>query len=386
MDLSETILIIDEAHNIINLKKIIQMIESFPRVLLVTATPPSIMDELIVGDIIYQYSMQKAIENHYICDYKIYLPVFDETIDSELYIKIPEEIDIEDENETLYKKGIFLIEGLIQTSSRKCIVYLSDLDYCSIFEKILQNLIEKYYYFPYWINRIDCNTSSGDRDKLLELFQENESKHSIKILLSIRILDEGIDIPKCDSIFITSVGDYINDIRMIQRLCRATRIDKENINKKANCFIWTDNKNKINRSLKILKENDINFIGKIKYNKNLFFKNNKFENNNNFKENNELKNNKFKENKEKIFLSNINKINKNEYNNFFICSRCKKSFVSKESLISHLNKKYPCKDINGYNCPYCNKNFDRNYNYIRHIKDVCLKKNLLVMKNRTYNR
>lgn len=59
-----------------------------------------------------------------------------------------------------------------------------------------------------------------------------------------------------------------------------------------------------------------------------------------------------------------------------ICPRCKKSFASKESLISHLNKKYPCKDINGYNCPYCNKNFDRNYNFIRHLKDVCLKKNL----------
>jgi superfamily II DNA or RNA helicase len=364
LDLSETILIIDEAHNIINLNKIIQIIESFPRVLLVTATPPSIMEELIVGDIIYQYSMQKAIENHYICDYEIYLPALEKKLNSDFYIEIPDEIDIDNENETLYKKAIFLIEGLLQTSSRKCIVYISDINSCYLFENIIKKIIENYYYIPSWIGIINCNTLSDERDNLINKFQENELKSEIRLLISVRILDEGIDIPKCDSIFITSVGDYTNDIRMIQRLCRATRIDKGNINKKASCFIWTENMEKINRSLKILKENDINFIGKIKYNKKTNSKKN---------DENDIISITKKIKKEKTIKI---KIDDKKFNEFHICPRCKLVFDNPDTLQKHMNKKIPCKDIfNGYKCPLCNKEFVRSYHLKRHIEEVCLIKN-----------
>jgi superfamily II DNA or RNA helicase len=374
-DLSETILIIDEAHNIINLKKIIQMIESFPKVLLVTATPPSIMEELIVGNIIYQYSMQKAIENHYICDYEIYLPLLDEKNNSEFYIKIPEEIKIEEENELLYKKAIFLIEGLIQTGSNNCIVYLSDIESCSIFNKVIIELINNYYYFPYWIGTIDCNTSSTEREELLKKFQDKVLKSEIKILLSIRILDEGIDIPKCDSIFITSVGDYSNDIRMIQRLCRAVRIDKINLSKKANCFIWTDNMNKVNRSLKILKENDINFIGKIN-NKKLLEKSNIVNDitNKSIIFENKLEN---KNNQNNLVNKKYNKI-------LYICENCEKEFIDKYHYERHKNNKKKCKtnENKKLKCDYCSKFFSSKKTLDRHQKEgYCNNYNKLITDN-----
>ena len=80
---------------------------------------------------------------------------------------------------------------------------------------------------------------------------------------SVRILNEGININKCDSVFITKVSN--NEITAVQRLCRANRLDKENKNKIANCFIWSDDINKIVNMLQYLKDNDNTcFFNKIK--------------------------------------------------------------------------------------------------------------------------
>ena len=59
-------------------------------------------------------------------------------------------------------------------------------------------------------------------------------------MFSIRILDEGIDIVKCDSIFIT---DNTSEKRIVQRMCRATRLDEDNPCRIANVFLWTDDNN-----------------------------------------------------------------------------------------------------------------------------------------------
>jgi superfamily II DNA or RNA helicase len=383
-NLSETLLIIDEAHNIINLNKMIQMIKSFQKVLLVTATPPKILNELIVGKVIYQYSMQKAIENHHICDYQIYLPQLN--YNNESHINIPDDVEIENkENELIYKKIIFLIEGLLQTGSKKCIVYLTEIEQCYIFEKIIKSIIEKYYYLPYWIGIINCDISTKDREELLSKFQETQIKSDIRILLSIRILDEGIDIPKCDSVFITSVGDYNNDIRMIQRLCRAVRIDSENINKKANCFIWTDNMNKIYKSLKVLKENDINFIEKITYNKKSItnsdinlIKIKEYVDNEYFEDEflNYYYENKYKED------TNFNEINITK-NKKYECDICKINFDKKCDLERHLLRQKGCSEKTKnslqnkiFICEGCGKGFSQKRSLKVHIDEMYCKKNI----------
>jgi hypothetical protein len=64
---------------------------------------------------------------------------------------------------------------------------------------------------------------------------------------------------------------------MVQRLCRANRLMKENQNKIANCFMWTDDLNKIVGTLILLKNNDINFHKKIKVMNGEYDKNNNTE-------------------------------------------------------------------------------------------------------------
>ena len=67
------------------------------------------------------------------------------------------------------------------------------------------------------------------RDNILNYFRYKNDK--IQLLFSIRIqllffLDERIDVPSCDSIFITYPSQ--SEIRTIKQLCRSIRIDIKN--------------------------------------------------------------------------------------------------------------------------------------------------------------
>ena len=231
-----TILIVDEAHNLLNQTELIEIINKFPKVLLVTATLPIQMEEIIPNEIIYQYPFRKAIENKYICDYEIYLPFYE---NGEINIKLPSELyGLITLEKDLYKKCLFFINGLLRTGKRYSIVYLYSKEECELYNFVFKEIMEKYHFYDILIYQITSNTSKKDRIEILKNFEKDEDYEVLKIILSIRILDEGIDIVKCDSIFITFISDCSNEIRYLQRICRANRIDPNNIHKKASIFIW----------------------------------------------------------------------------------------------------------------------------------------------------
>ena len=247
-----SILIIDEAHNLINNDELHDLVKKFNKTLLVTATPPSQLNEIFDCETIFEYKMSEAIKDKFICDYQIYLPLI---IDNRININKPMEIDHLDNELSL--KGLFIINGLLKTGSKKCIVYLSNIKECEEFSCIIKEIMEKYHYLEYSINTITCETKN--RNKILNKFQEDNFKYNF--LLNVRILDEGVDVVKCDSVFVTKIND--NEIKIVQRMCRANRLNIYNPNKICNCFIWTDEYNKTINTLSLLKENDVNFIKKI---------------------------------------------------------------------------------------------------------------------------
>lgn len=265
-DLSNTLLIVDEAHNIglDENNELLKIIKSFPKVLLVTATPPSCMEEVIGCEVVYQYPFRKAIEEGFICDYQIYIPMLDKSGEvSKVDIEKP--IELSDFDDDLVKKSLYLINSMLQTGSKRCIAYLSSQEECNQFINIFKEVVEKYHYLPYWIKMITNEiTSKKEREAILEEFQNEDDENSLKILCSIRILDEGVDIPLCDSIFISNLSEQSSNIRMVQRICRANRLVKNHPNKVANCFLWTEDVNSILDTLSLLKENDIEFYKKIK--------------------------------------------------------------------------------------------------------------------------
>lgn len=298
INLDETILIIDEAHNLLNLNKMIRFIEKFKKVLLVTATPPIQMEEIIPFQTIYSYSIRQAIEDKFICDYMIYLPYSNN--------EIPNELKNLDKN--ISSKCLFFINGLLKTGSRKTIVYLKNTNEFSNYRKIINEIMEKYHFYNVKIYEISTNTKQKDRNDILNDFQNNDT-NIIKIILSIRILDEGIDIIKCDSIFISHINDNTNNIKLIQRIFRSNRIDLSNPNKIANIFIWINDTNEILDNLQLLKNNDI------KFNKKIIIENNNYNN--------------IKKNKCKLKIKNIELIN----NIDILCLNEKELWEVKKNLL-----------------------------------------------------
>ena len=264
-DLSDTILIVDEAHNMIMKDELIKIVKSFPKVLLVTATPPKCMEEIMECEVVYQYPFRQAIEEKHICDYQIYIPLLvmnEMTEKSEVLIEKPVEcVDLDDD---LTKKCLYLINGMLQTGSRRCIAYLDSMEECAQFENVFTEVMNCYHCLPFGIRTITAEVGERERSLILNEFQRKSHDDEIKIICSIRILNEGVDIPICDSVFIANVGEYASDITMVQRMCRANRLVKGNPQKISNCFLWTTDTNKIVGSLSLLKENDLEFHKKIR--------------------------------------------------------------------------------------------------------------------------
>jgi superfamily II DNA or RNA helicase len=79
----------------------------------------------------------------------------------------------------------------------------------------------------------------------------------IDIIFSIRILDEAIDLPRCDSVFFTYPSN--SRTRSIQRVCRAVRLDERNPSKRAQVFLWCDEFDEVAETLSALRDNDAGF-------------------------------------------------------------------------------------------------------------------------------
>jgi len=256
---NDTILIVDEAHNLLNLNNLIKTVQHFNKVLLVTATPPADMEEIIPNEIIFKYSFIDAIKDDYICDYLIYLPFIE---NNKVILEQPNELIELDEN--ICKKSLFLINGLLRTGSRRTIVYLKNKDECDIYSYVLNDIMNNYHFYKMNISIITSDTNKKNRMDILSGFEEDSIEEELKIILSIRILDEGINLIKCDSIYLTYLGNNSNDVRTIQRFLRANRKDPNNINKIANIFIWCEDTNICINAFQMLKNNDENFNKKIR--------------------------------------------------------------------------------------------------------------------------
>lgn len=269
--LDDVIIIIDEYHNLStmaisdNNNEFNKLLTSNHKILFVSATPRIYdiknNDDLnvssILGNIIYKMNFNDAINNKYMCDYKIFIPSI--TLDNTLlYNDIDTEIGINDINNKYKAKSAYLFKCLTYYGSRKCIIYCNNNKDLTDLKNAI-NLIKSYYVLDdIWIDEITATTSHKNRIIKLNQFTNNTC---ISLLFSIEILNECIDIPACDSIFISYQTS--SKITTIQRMCRATRIDKNNPHKVAHIYMWTDEHNDILDILDELKEYDIILLHKI---------------------------------------------------------------------------------------------------------------------------
>ena len=236
--------VFDEAHNLT--EEQLEEIEDLPMSLLLTATPPTLLDDVPT---VFEYSMREAINNEYICDYQIHLPVMED-------ILIPVEVKKSD----LTHMILFFISGMLEAGSTKAIAYCHNQAECARFSSEFKKISIDYHYLESTVKTITSETSAKDRAARIKKFQDSVNK--LSVLASVRILNEGVDIPECDSILLTSTSG--SEITAVQRVCRANRKTQFNPNKIANVFIYCNDVDSGAGVLTTLKYDDPEFLSKIR--------------------------------------------------------------------------------------------------------------------------
>jgi len=271
---TNVIIIIDEFHNLNNeLPEIKTLLSSPNKILFLSATPENYSNTEYYGDTIYNYSWNLAIKNGFINDFHLHIPTFKDYITN-----IDNLIDVDkftvgfyiDKDElkkylfNLVPKINFFINSFIKNNNKKCIVYLSDINE-TIISCIIFDLLCKFYNTTIDIFKINYTNTRNYRNNIIDGFTKSNNN---AVLLNVHILDEGIDIPSCDSVFITNPSNDMNNL--IQRISRCNR--KKDYN--SHVYIWTDN-NKTTDILEYLnKKSDVKYNKKINKTDNIIESNN----------------------------------------------------------------------------------------------------------------
>lgn len=271
--LSNPIIIIDEFHNLthddivtndLTQSEMNKLLCSDAKILFMSATPKTFaFDDIdidtsskIFGSISYSYDMGRAIANKYICDYDIYIPKITNEV-TELD-DISQEIDIHEFDKSIITKVKFLINGCCEVGARKCIIYAQTKSIANQFKQAIQKL-DEFYSLGIYVDTIIADDSSRSRSRKIKEFV---SSNSLSFLCAVHILDECIDIPSCDSVYLTYPSQ--SKIKNIQRICRSNRIDKASPHKKSSIFVWADENDDLIELIGHLKEYDESFgFGKI---------------------------------------------------------------------------------------------------------------------------
>ena len=124
---------------------------------------------------------------------------------------------------------------------------------------MFEEVCDKYHGIEVFKEEITAHTTQKTRDEILDKFEKDVSK-DLYVIASVRVLDESINLVKCDSIFMNTVP---NDITFVQRLCRANRKDSWNANKIASCFLWENEYENAIHLFKYVIKCDPNFSKKI---------------------------------------------------------------------------------------------------------------------------
>jgi hypothetical protein len=210
----------------------------------------------IIGNIVYSMKFNEAISNNYICDYRLWLPSVSENNN-----ELNKELSIYDIDNSIKNRCKYLYSCILNNGSRKIIIYSKDTNDMN---KLIEGMkiLNEFFILNIEIQSISCDNNEKERKEILKNFSNNNDK--IQLLFNIKILNECIDIPSCDSIYISYPPK--SKITTIQRISRATRKDANNPHKIANVFIWCDEYDEILKILSMFKEYDLLFKDKIKIN------------------------------------------------------------------------------------------------------------------------
>jgi superfamily II DNA or RNA helicase len=261
-DYTDCFILVDEVHNAS--QDVCDFINRFPNGLVMSATIPYEVSEMLNLNQVVCIPYSKGIRDGYIVDFTVWLPHLLRATDgttSAVDVTIP--VEFSEYDADLTAKAVFHATCMLKTGSRRCIVYLKSKSECAEYVEIVRKVLVEYHGLNTWVEVIDCDVQTAERKRILKAFEHGPDE-CFYVLASVRILDEAVDIPRCDSVFITTVGEHSSDIRMMQRSQRSSTKDPTNHSKHNNIFLWTDALEKCLRSFELLKMSDPDFHKKVR--------------------------------------------------------------------------------------------------------------------------
>jgi len=235
---ADAVLMVDEAHHLNDETRLGVAVERAAalgcRVLLVTGTPPAALmadDADDQTEVVYLYPYERAVQDERICDYGICLPLIMDPVGDPDHDVLVAELGAD-----MVSRCHFLTNGMLQTGATRCIIYADTVAEATAYRTAIVRHADQFHAIPAWAGLITGETPVARRDMLLQKFQADDPRVHWFFMCSVRVLDEGIDVPACDAVYIAnSIG---NDARFVQRMCRANRLDY--VGKVANVFVWSD--------------------------------------------------------------------------------------------------------------------------------------------------
>lgn len=231
-------LLADECHNIGQPSYMESALRHFHYRLGLSATPERWRDELgthqvfdYFGEVIYQYSMKEAIANHFLTPYEYHPVLVDMTSDERKKYKAltkkisrllsyNDDIDEEQLNHLLVKRS-----RLLKKAAHKIPMLMEklaeqkDLSHTLIYcaEGEVDEIMHQLAGLGVRAHRFTSEVSFNEREHILQRFAEGE----IEILVAIKCLDEGVDVPATQTAYF--LASTTNPREFIQRRGRILR-------------------------------------------------------------------------------------------------------------------------------------------------------------------
>jgi len=259
--IEEAYLLVDEVHNVS--PPHCEFIKRFSQGLVMSATLPEELEEELSLNTIVRVPFSEGIRKKYLTDYTIWLPFLTkEEGKTSVVVDIPDTFQHDDH--TTITQAMYVATVMLKTGARRCIVYLKNQEECERFMTLASKVFEEYHGISIWTNKIDATVTAPERMTRLKDFQSDVGSYQFYLLTSVRILDEAVDIPKCDSVFVTSVGEHSSDIRMMQRAMRGSTVDPSNPSKHNQIILWATGWEQCVNSLDGIRAADPEFHKKIR--------------------------------------------------------------------------------------------------------------------------
>ena len=258
--IEEAYLLVDEVHNVTAAD--CEFIKRFSNGLVMSATLPEELGEELNIQNIVKVPFAQGIREGYLTDYNIWLPFLTRNQEGETSVAVDIPHTFQRDDQTLIAQALYLATVMLKTDARRCIVYLTRQEDCERFMIHASKVFEEYHGLTMWTNKIDGTVSAAERTTRLRDFQ-SDLDAQFYLLTSVRILDEAVDIPKCDSVFVTTVGEHSSDIRMMQRAMRGSTVDPSNPSKHNQIILWATGWEQCVNSLDGIRAADPEFHKKI---------------------------------------------------------------------------------------------------------------------------